>query len=360
MPMNEIIRQRRKALGLTQEKVADALGVTAPAVNKWEKGTTWPDLTLVAPLARLLEVDVNTLLCFREELTTQEIGLFLNRVHETIQTAGLSEGFALGMEKVREYPGSMVLFHSLALLLDGAVKLSGLDGEAQKPYEEQVMALYRQVAEGDGDPRSRDHAIHMLASKYMAQEDYVRARALLERLPDRAALDKQSLQAALLVREGELAQAGELLERKLLAAVNDAQSTLYALLDLALKEGETAWADQLSEVSAQMVGLFSLWPYGAYVGPLQAAMTRRDVPAALAVLRPMLEALLEPWRPGESGLFRHLKFGGEEETSIDQGRQFLPMLLSELKGPEYDFLRKEPEFQALLEEWRSKCGEGRA
>ncbi len=38
MKMYEIIRQRRLAKGMTQEQVAAALGVTAPAVNKWEKG----------------------------------------------------------------------------------------------------------------------------------------------------------------------------------------------------------------------------------------------------------------------------------------------------------------------------------
>lgn len=38
MKINEIIRQRRLALNLTQEQVAARLGVSAPAVNKWEKG----------------------------------------------------------------------------------------------------------------------------------------------------------------------------------------------------------------------------------------------------------------------------------------------------------------------------------
>lgn len=40
MPINTVIRERRKALGLTQEQVAEQLGVTAPAVNKWEKGVS--------------------------------------------------------------------------------------------------------------------------------------------------------------------------------------------------------------------------------------------------------------------------------------------------------------------------------
>lgn len=38
MPINQVIREKRKELGFTQEQVADYLGVSAPAVNKWESG----------------------------------------------------------------------------------------------------------------------------------------------------------------------------------------------------------------------------------------------------------------------------------------------------------------------------------
>lgn len=38
MKINQMIREKRKALSLTQEQVAEYLGVSAPAVNKWEKG----------------------------------------------------------------------------------------------------------------------------------------------------------------------------------------------------------------------------------------------------------------------------------------------------------------------------------
>lgn len=38
MAICKVIQERRKALGLTQEQVAEYLGVTTPAVNKWEKG----------------------------------------------------------------------------------------------------------------------------------------------------------------------------------------------------------------------------------------------------------------------------------------------------------------------------------
>lgn len=38
MKIGKVIRKYRKELNLTQEEMAARLGVTAPAVNKWEKG----------------------------------------------------------------------------------------------------------------------------------------------------------------------------------------------------------------------------------------------------------------------------------------------------------------------------------
>lgn len=40
MKIGEQIREYRKNAGLTQEQVANYLGVTAPAVNKWERGVS--------------------------------------------------------------------------------------------------------------------------------------------------------------------------------------------------------------------------------------------------------------------------------------------------------------------------------
>ena len=38
MPMNIVIQEKRRELGLTQEQLAQYLGVSTPAVSKWEKG----------------------------------------------------------------------------------------------------------------------------------------------------------------------------------------------------------------------------------------------------------------------------------------------------------------------------------
>lgn len=85
MKINDIIRQKRLEKGLTQEQVANYLGVTTPAVSKWETGATYPDIVLLPALARLLDTDLNTLLSFQENLSDKEVALFLNKVTETVE-----------------------------------------------------------------------------------------------------------------------------------------------------------------------------------------------------------------------------------------------------------------------------------
>ena len=116
MAMNTVIREKRKELGLTQEKVAVYLGVSAPAVNKWEKGITCPDVSVLPALARLLKTDLNTLLCFKEELTEQEIAGFCTEVAEAVRADGMSAGIRLVREKVQEYPACGALIHRAAMI----------------------------------------------------------------------------------------------------------------------------------------------------------------------------------------------------------------------------------------------------
>ena len=59
MEMKDVIREKRRAMGFTQEQMADYLGVSAPAVNKWESGTTCPDMAILPALARQYTVKGN-------------------------------------------------------------------------------------------------------------------------------------------------------------------------------------------------------------------------------------------------------------------------------------------------------------
>ena len=51
----------RKQIGLTQEELALHIGVTPQAVSRWENGTGMPDISMVVPLAKTLNVSTDYL-----------------------------------------------------------------------------------------------------------------------------------------------------------------------------------------------------------------------------------------------------------------------------------------------------------
>ncbi len=60
--IGEKIKELRRRNNITQEKLAELLGITYQTVSKWECGVSSPDIYLLAPIARLFEVSADELL----------------------------------------------------------------------------------------------------------------------------------------------------------------------------------------------------------------------------------------------------------------------------------------------------------
>ena len=63
----------RKQANMTQRELANLLGISEPAVCKWETDSSMPDIMLLAPLARALHTDVNTLLSYEETVSPEKV-----------------------------------------------------------------------------------------------------------------------------------------------------------------------------------------------------------------------------------------------------------------------------------------------
>ena len=65
MDLNKIsnfIKTKRKELGITQDELAEKLFVTEKAISRWETGRGTPDISLLLPLSKELNIDVSELL----------------------------------------------------------------------------------------------------------------------------------------------------------------------------------------------------------------------------------------------------------------------------------------------------------
>lgn len=348
MPIHLVIQEKRRALGLTQEQVAELLGVSAPAVNKWERGVSCPDIALLAPLARLLKTDLNTLLCFDAELSAQELERLCSALTRTQHEQGFAAAFELAQQTIRQYPHHDRLLFYFAQQLQGGLLIAGLTPEETARYDAVIMRYYEQLLQSSDD-LIRFSVSFLLAGRYIGSGEYEKAKQLLDALPERKDLaDKRMLQANLLLAQGSADEAETLLQGALLGAVNELQMLLFRLVDIALAAGRPDAAQYYAETSAAHARLYDLWDYSALVAQLQLAQSEQNAARAIDVLGQMLQTFLQPWQPGASPLYCRVA------SRPTDNRSLLPALVAELEhGDTLAFVREHPAFAALLAQYRT-------
>ncbi len=71
MTLEEQIKHYRKQAGLSQEKMAEKIGVSRQAITKWENGTGIPDITNLMAIADLFQISVDELLSIDKNMKKQ-------------------------------------------------------------------------------------------------------------------------------------------------------------------------------------------------------------------------------------------------------------------------------------------------
>ncbi len=165
------------------------LGVSTPAVNKWEKGTCYHDSTLLPALARLLRGDLNTLLSFKEDLSEQEIGVFVNDLVKIANNDGFHVAFEKAMDKIYEYSTCDKLILTVSTVMQGSMYMFGV--EHKEKYEKQIEEFYIKLTRSD-DIEIRNQAVSMLINIYLGRKEYEKAQECVDKLPN-ITYDKKAL-----------------------------------------------------------------------------------------------------------------------------------------------------------------------
>ena len=71
--LGENIKRLRREQNLTQETLAEFLGVTFQSISKWERGESYPDITLLPALASFFKVSTDELLGVNKSQDEEEI-----------------------------------------------------------------------------------------------------------------------------------------------------------------------------------------------------------------------------------------------------------------------------------------------
>lgn len=76
LSLSKNVANLRKKKGVTQETLAEFIGVTKASVSKWETGQSMPDVLILPKLASFFDVSVDELLGYHPQLTKEQIRHF--------------------------------------------------------------------------------------------------------------------------------------------------------------------------------------------------------------------------------------------------------------------------------------------
>lgn len=342
MNIGEVIRNHRKKMHMTQEEMAGRLGVSAPAVNKWENGVSYPDIMLLAPIARLLGITVDILLSFHESLTEDEISRMVQELDVMLKEGSYEEAFQWAKERLVLYPNCELLFWQFALILDTQRLVKEIE-DATK-YDDMIRQWYTRALESE-DEDIRFRAADSLFGFYERKEQYEKAEEYLiffsEQNPN-----KKRKQADIYGKTGRRTEAYKAYEELLFSGYQEAAMIFHSLYMMALEEKKLDQAHLLVEKEGELARVFDMGEYHGISGKLELAVIEKDAETAVDIMEKMLSSVEEMCGFVKSPLYGHMEFKEISEEFLEKMKQ---NLLTCFRDEEtYGFLKGNKRWQGLV------------
>ena len=367
------IIELRKEKKMTQEQLADLLGVSAPAVSKWETDSSYPDITMLCPLARALGTNVDTLLAYEETLSEEKHGQYMTEIIDTIREGKAEEAEERLEQLLHSYPSATSLKYSaiaafsmleMNCAADGGERETSNKGEAgnkeetenkgeaEKKEAEKKKARWKARKKelagaiyASGDPAFHMPAVSMLVSLELADGNLDRAELLLQETVTSTA-DFTMLWAQLYQKKGEKDKAVRTVQSNLYQLVSNVRVCLMTLLEEDMgfgRERKLAVCDVLCGVE----DLFAVGG-GTGAGAIAEVYLRLGMKEeALEYLERFVDRITEGPMPPNQALFSPT-FSPEAMKS-GLTRELRQVAINGLEQDTcYEELRGEKRFQALL------------
>lgn len=302
MAIGDVIKKYRKNKGMTQEEMATCLGVTAPAVNKWERGNTLPDVALLAPIARLLGITTDELLSFKDNLTDEEINQYLLIIQKDLENKDFRDVFLSVKKKIEEYPDCEKLIWRAAVILDA--KRMAMELPNEDKYDNAIFEWYERCLLSE-DERIRNQAADSLFHAFFRKEDYEKAAQYLDYFslenPER-----KRKEALVNSKTGKRTEAYRAYEELIYSGYRHIQMVLNDLRVLYMEDDNHEMPEKLVKVSSSTASAFEMGKYNEVCFGLDVAVWERDVAWTAQLMQEILDSVDSIGDFTKSKLYQHM------------------------------------------------------
>ena len=169
--IGEQIKNLRKKMSMTQERLADLLGVSAQSVSKWENQLTAPDISLLPAIASVFSVSIDEL--FGYHLREAEAAVMeICRNSWEYRESDRKKSREILREGLNRFPGNDILLNNYLYTLD------------REEETDEIIRIATDLTENAREEDVRLDALTFLAEAYARRGEYAFAKATVERIPE--------------------------------------------------------------------------------------------------------------------------------------------------------------------------------
>lgn len=235
LPLSENICKLRKEHSMTQEQLAEALGVTFASVSKWERGVAKPELDLLAEMADLFDVSIDALMGYT--INSERIESLIAQMEKCIDNHNNETAASLCERILRNYPNND---RAVSACADGYYKMYIHTGN--KNYIEHcIEQTKRLMVLKQGEPeRERLERIYNLGNQYELLEQWKIAQTYYEQ--SNVSGSSETSIARCLLHQDKTEEAINKLSNALVESVFQQYHTILTLADawIALEQKDKA------------------------------------------------------------------------------------------------------------------------
>lgn len=196
MNIGNKIKELRKARGITQEELANSIGISFQAISKWENNIALPDITLAPKLASYFCCSMDELFDFSLQKNDDEIMKIVYEAYE-FRESDPQKSREILEKGLENYPENEILLNNLLYVLnysenpDETIKIAGnlIDKAKFSDVKYDALRFLAYAYKAKGDLKSAEAAIEQIPEIYFTKLSEI--AYLLDGEPKFKAAEKQ-------------------------------------------------------------------------------------------------------------------------------------------------------------------------
>lgn len=160
--IGRILTENRRKRGITQEELAEYMGVSKASVSKWENAVTYPDITLLPRLATYFNISIDELMGYEPQMTKADIRKLYQQLCRDFSAKPFDEVMEHCRQVTQKYFSCAPLLFEIGSLYVNHCMLAGTP-EGTLAVLEEAAALFIRVREESEQASLADQAVNMQA-----------------------------------------------------------------------------------------------------------------------------------------------------------------------------------------------------